>query len=171
MKDGLISRNPTIPGTYTATYNCHTCETYCSKHLKLAAQGKFEFYRKTLPSHTNLLVYTCSHTISQCLSIVVSMQVSALKYGGYQIGYFAWGKALNKKNKKNPLQKLTALFVFSLVDLLGCGTSDLGSYRCSLWCFNILSTDCWSYNIQICVSSTTIAKFTTSSIEYTLYAD
>jgi hypothetical protein len=41
------------------------------KHLKLAAQGKFKFYRKSLPSHSALLV-------------------SALKYGGYQIGYFVW---------------------------------------------------------------------------------
>ena len=26
------------------------------KHLKLAAQGKFKFYSKTLPSHTDILV-------------------------------------------------------------------------------------------------------------------
>jgi hypothetical protein len=41
------------------------------KHLKLAAQGKFKFYRRTLPPHSSILA-------------------AALKYGGYQIGYFAW---------------------------------------------------------------------------------
>ena len=63
-----------------------------SKHLKLAAQGKFKFYSKKLPSHANILV-TINHIIIVPPTIMfVYTQVSSLKYGGYQIGYFVWGK-------------------------------------------------------------------------------
>ena len=92
----------------------------------------------------------------------VCAQASALKYGGYQIGYFIWGKAAwlstsaeSSHASYSTIMQSAVCFLCvscSLADLLDPGSCPIDTHWGSDCWTRLFPTDCRSKTIRICVS-------------------